>query len=630
MMTKLERLRRSRITARRQARLLGCLILVLLSAVAVNADCTFTSSGSNPLPDLGTGRYLGQAGGLYPGGRSVRPPELQAAALERAAEIQPLNSAGNPDPTGGRVVLLSVGMSNTKQEFQVFVDQAMADPAKHPQLVVVNAAREGRAADRWSRPDAGVWDRADEELAAAGVGPRQVQAVWIKQALQRPWLEGEFPDHARVLQGYLEDIARNLKIRYPNVQLAYFSSRTRAYTLSGSSNPEPYAYESGFSVRWAIENQLAGSSNLNFDPRKGAVVAPLMLWGPYLWADGTRQRSDGFSWLCGDTRGDDFTHPSPSGMAKVAQQLRAFFKSDPTASPWFLKTGVDGAAPRAGASANVRRGAVPLRVAFGASSSDSDGSIREQLWTFDDGTFASGSQPFKTFHSPGTYQARLVVSDDRGNSVVEALEIEALASSDGSGGGGGDGGGGDGGGSGEDCPLPAGHGRYCSDCGPCGEGQGDCDTDAECRAGLVCTDNTGAQVGFAPNIDVCLPDPNAPAPCDLAPGHGSFCQRCGPCGEGQGDCDRDSDCRSGLVCANNVGAEFGFGANIDVCRSEAGLGGPTVCSLPPGHGRFCRDCGPCGPGEGDCDGDGECRSGLTCVANSGAEFGFGPNIDVCQ
>lgn len=99
---------------------------------------------------------------------------------------------------------------------------------------------------------------------------------------------------------------------------------------------EPYAYESAFSVRWLIEEQVGGSPALNHDPNAGPVMAPWLAWGPYLWADGLVPRaSDGLTWACGDFSTSDGTHPAETGRAKVAQMLLDFFTSDPTAAPWF-------------------------------------------------------------------------------------------------------------------------------------------------------------------------------------------------------------------------------------------------------------------------------------------------------
>ena len=63
--------------------------------------------------------------------------------------------------------------------------------------------------------------------------------------------------------------------------------------------------------------------------------SPVVLWGPYLWADGTTPRkSDQLVWTRDDLAKDG-THPSESGKDKVARMLLAFFKTDPLAKVWF-------------------------------------------------------------------------------------------------------------------------------------------------------------------------------------------------------------------------------------------------------------------------------------------------------
>ncbi len=176
------------------------------------------------------------------------------------------------------------------------------------------------------------------------------------------------------------------------------------------------------------------------------------------------------------------------------------------------------------------------------------------------------------------------------------------------------------------CPANLGSGPFCALCGPCVAGEGDCDNDAECAVGLACFDNRGADFGFAPAVDVCLPS-GGDSSCPLHPGHGRFCTECGPCGMGQGDCDRNSECAAGLSCIDNRGADFGFPPAVDVCLPPDG--GGTTCGRPLGNGRYCTECGPCGEGEGDCDNDAECAIGLICVDNRGADFGFPPAVDVC-
>src|SRR2546423_161822 len=84
------------------------------------ANCAQTSVGFTPLPDLATGNYHGYQGGLYPGGVNVPPSAYMKAGLSHAAQVVPLNANGQPDPVNGRIVLLSIGMSNTTQEYTRF------------------------------------------------------------------------------------------------------------------------------------------------------------------------------------------------------------------------------------------------------------------------------------------------------------------------------------------------------------------------------------------------------------------------------------------------------------------------------------------------------------------------------
>lgn len=400
----------------------------------VRADCSLTSTGNIPLNDLGPGSYKGFVGGLYPAGSNTRPARYDAAASEIATQqIKPLDAAGQPDTANGKIAMISIGMSNTTQEFaskgaQAFKPRADADPAKNPQLILADGAQGGKDARAWVDPNATTWTAVDTRLTAAGATPQQVQVAWLKQALARPANYGAFPAHAQALQADLRTILRNLKTRFPNIKVAYLSTRTRAYTnVVSGLNPEPFAYETGFAVKWTIEDQINGTGNLNSDPANGAVVAPLALWGPYIWADGLNARSDGFSWQCSDLE-PDFTHPSASGgVPKVADQLLAFFKTDPTATPWFLRSGVRGEPPSVTAQASASSGAAPLSINFSAAATDPDGTIVSYQWTFDDGTFSKAQNPAKTYPAPGNYSVHLTVTDNTGNTARRTLPVTVVS-----------------------------------------------------------------------------------------------------------------------------------------------------------------------------------------------------------
>ena len=163
----------------------------------------------------------------------------------------------------------------------------------------------------------------------------QVQVAWLKQANIQP--TEPFPKHAEKLAADVTTIIQLLTQRFPNLRLVYLSSRIYAGYATTPLNPEPYAYESAFAVRDVIDQQIAGGAALNYDRSRGAMKAPLLLWGPYLWADGlTPRKSDGLIWTRDDLR-EDGTHPSAtSGREKVAQLLLAFLKNDATARPWFV------------------------------------------------------------------------------------------------------------------------------------------------------------------------------------------------------------------------------------------------------------------------------------------------------
>lgn len=301
------------------------------------------ATGLIPITQMTTERYKGQTGGLYGEGRNTPPEAHLAAAQKELARIQPLDAEGRPSKTG-RIVLISLGMSNTTQEFSTFKKLADADPNKSPSVVIVDCAQGGQAAHQWAYPDEGrskqrpsPWTVMDERIGQAGVSPAQVQVVWLKQAQMGPAQLGEFPKHAESLRDDTADILRMLKTRFANLRIAYLSSRIYAGYATGPLNPEPYAYESAFSVRWLIEQQIKGDPALNHDPAKGQVKSPLLLWGPYLWADGVKGRkNDELVWKREDLAGDG-THPSTSGREKVARMLLEFLKSDPNAKPWFLK-----------------------------------------------------------------------------------------------------------------------------------------------------------------------------------------------------------------------------------------------------------------------------------------------------
>lgn len=288
-----------------------------------------------PLTELGSAKYKGEDGGLYGGGRN-EPPKLHLeAALKESAKIRPLDEEGNPSEDG-KIGLLSVGMSNTTMEYSRFKQLADADPAKSTKVIVLDGAQGGQTGMRWADTKSALWSKVDERMKAAGLSAKQIQVAWMKQAEAGPAQHGDFPKHARQLQDSLVKSLANLKEKFPNLRIVYLSSRIYAGYATTMLNPEPYAYEEAFTMRWLTQDQIAGKPELNYNPARGAVKSPLLLWGPYLWADGeTPRKADGLIYKPEDLSPGDGTHPADSARTKVANLLLNFFKTDPTARSWF-------------------------------------------------------------------------------------------------------------------------------------------------------------------------------------------------------------------------------------------------------------------------------------------------------
>ncbi|MDV6033252.1 MAG: hypothetical protein F9B45_24830 [Phycisphaera sp. RhM] len=301
------------------------------SAISVGKS----SVGFKPLTEMtADDRYKGEDGGLYGGGRNEPPEPLRADAMKATANIQPLDADGHP-AKDGKIGLVSISMSNATQEFSRFKQLADADPEKSARVTIVDCAQGGQTMARWADPQAPCWTEADRRLEAHGVSRQQVQVAWIKLANAGP--TGELHEHGKQLERDTRKVLANLVTHFPNLRIAYLGSRIYGGWADGRLNPEPYAYEGAFVVRWLIQSQMQSDPDLNFDPQEGEVKSPLLLWGPYFWADGTTPRkSDGLVWQRSDLVGDG-THPSDTGRQKVAEQLLRFFKNDPYTQQWFVR-----------------------------------------------------------------------------------------------------------------------------------------------------------------------------------------------------------------------------------------------------------------------------------------------------
>lgn len=229
---------------------------------------------------------------------------------------------------------------------------------------------------------------------------------------------------------------------------------------------------------------------------------------------------------------------------------------------------------------------------------------------------------------------------------------------------------------------PTGHNGdddYCDNAAnKCGIGEGDCDLHTQCaQTGftLRCGLDNGAKWGMPPTFDVCIPThcvngirdgaetsidcgdgcgtqgPCSPTPvCTGALGGDDYCTTC-LCQAGQGDCDTNTECATGLVCGVDNGGKYGLASSTDLCvpahckngvkdaaetSIDCGDGcgnlGPcnaaAVCTGSPGGEDYCTTCA-CASGQGDCDANSECAAGLICGTDNGPKFHYAIGTDVC-
>src|SRR6202162_62952 len=189
-----------------------------------------------PLTDLLARTYYGNVGGLYPGGTNFPPPDHDSAARARRNAIKPLDVNGDESPFG-KYVLISIGMSNTTQEWcsqnsgppcspWTFMGKAATDPSvNHYALVIVNGAADDQDAPAWTSPSSPNYDRIKvSRLAPLGLSENQVQAAWVKLADPKPSVS--LPTDSADAQVFLTNLGlvlRAMRIHYPYLRIVFLS-----------------------------------------------------------------------------------------------------------------------------------------------------------------------------------------------------------------------------------------------------------------------------------------------------------------------------------------------------------------------------------------------------------------------
>lgn len=334
------------------------LLVIMLFIIGCYSESTspqpeFITASTKPITDLGTGMYLQQfQGGLYAGGTNIPIAMYDSLGINYTKNIKLLNTSGVESSTG-KIVLLSIGPSNAAMEWCAnisttttipctswsFIGKASSDAAVRKQtLRIFNGAMYGQDNTTWDDINDSNYNIVNSRLVSAGLSPNQVQIIWLKIVNKQPVssLPEQTADAYNLLQS-TGNVIRTLKIKYPNLQQIFISPRIYGGYAKVALNPEPYAYETAFAVKWIIQSYITELQTGVSNPIVGPLPQNVFIsWGPYMWANGTVARSDGLRWMSSDFQADG-THPNTSGQNKAASLLLTFFKTSNYTKCWFLK-----------------------------------------------------------------------------------------------------------------------------------------------------------------------------------------------------------------------------------------------------------------------------------------------------
>ena len=142
----------------------------------------------------------------------------------------------------------------------------------------------------------------------------------------------------------------------------------------------------------------------------------------------------------------------------------------------------------------------------------------------------------------------------------------------------------------------------------CHENEGDCDKNDDCQSGLICGQdfNNCGKKWGTEKSYDCCIKPSL-----------DYCSSTSPCKKGFGHCKSHYDCEGDLLCGvKNCGSGWPSGYNC--CMN------PTV--------DYCSPTAKCYENEGDCDKNEDCQSGLICgqdFNNCGKKWGPDESYDCC-
>lgn len=308
--------------------------------ISSSKKCTTTNKGLVPINDLGSGIYKGFMGGLYPNGSNTRPPTHLTAAMLQGNEIKLLAFNGTTDEKNGKIVMIGVGASNPRAEFEAFITKTKSLSNLNPNLKIINTCIGGQGVQKMNQVAANYWVQASKTLQSASLSDLQVQIAWIETENTQD-AEVEFPKAPQKLMTDLQILLQTLKKKFPNLKICYLSGRSYSGYAEAAAGEigkgllYPRDYYNGWAMKWIVEKQINNEAGFQYSGLSSTI--PFVTMGSYHWTDADKTRLDGFGINCATDIGDDGLHLTTMGEQKIAGLIFTFFNTDVTAKSWFLK-----------------------------------------------------------------------------------------------------------------------------------------------------------------------------------------------------------------------------------------------------------------------------------------------------
>lgn len=283
-----------------------------------------------PLNDLGTDKYRGYPGGLYPGGANEPSGTYADDLMATAQSIVPLNLHGEPDPYG-KIVFISMGVSTGGKNMEALITKTVNSTDTNPYLYLINCNQGAGGAGLTNIMDPldPYWLRVNHTIENK-TSYKQVQVLYLET--DDPTVTA-WPDKPLHVKNNLQVALRVMKDKFSNLKIVYVLGRTRTFPGVREWNVEPGPYYFGWACKWAIEDQMNGVDGTSY--KGDNPVAPMLAWGFYQWADTIPRKTDGFSWHSYLT--SDALHATPEGQDTLSGRFQRFLLTDKYASTWYAR-----------------------------------------------------------------------------------------------------------------------------------------------------------------------------------------------------------------------------------------------------------------------------------------------------